>query len=85
MTEKLWPERPAVYELTISGRIGPLIRSALRPHSTAPSQTCTILRTGTVPGDAVPDLMRLLHRRGVEVEVIFETGPVVHWTGRRAP
>jgi len=68
------PERPARYELTVSGPIGPVIRSALKPHSASPSRACTILRTAAIRPDAVPDLMVLLDRRGLDVEGVFDTG-----------
>lgn len=67
-------ERAALYELTVSGPIGPVLRSALRPYATAPSRACTILRTAVIPRDAVLDLVLLLDRRGLDVEVVFETG-----------
>ena len=35
---------PAVYELTIKGGMGPVIRSALTPSGVSRSDICTILR-----------------------------------------
>ncbi|HEX6075714.1 MAG TPA: hypothetical protein VFZ32_10680 [Micromonosporaceae bacterium] len=77
-------ERPAMYELTVSGPIGPVIRSALRPHSAAPSRAYTILRIAAIRPDAVPDLMLLLDRRGLDVEGVFDTGSLNHQDGGRA-
>lgn len=77
MTGNPKPERPAAYELTVSGPIGPVIRWALRPHSTAPSRACTILRTAAIRPDAVADLMLLLDQCGMDVEGVFDTGPEV--------
>lgn len=77
MTGTPHPERAAVYELTVSGPIGPVVRSALWPHSAAPSQSCTILLAETARSDAVPELMLLLDRCGLDVEGVFDnTGAV---------
>jgi hypothetical protein len=74
MTGKPSREHGALYELTISGPIGPVIRSALRPHATAPSRACTIVRTAAIRRDAVLDLVLLLDRCGLDVEGVFEAG-----------
>ncbi len=74
MTGSPKPEHPARYELTVSGPIGQVIRSALKPHSASPSRPCTILRTAAIRRDAVPDLMVLLDLRGLDVEAVFDTG-----------
>jgi hypothetical protein len=63
-----WASGPAVYELTLAGAIGPMLRCALRPHEVARTQLCTILRArGSADGDLV-DLMLLLESRGLQVE-----------------
>jgi len=74
MTGEPSRDRGTLYELTVSGPIGPMLRSALRPYATAPSQFCTILRTAVIPRDAVLDLVLLLDRCGLDVEGVFETG-----------
>jgi hypothetical protein len=72
---------PVVYELTIAGAIGPVIRSVLAPCRATPAQDCTIIRTTTrTPTDLV-DLVLRLHDRGLVVDDIFEavqTSSTVH-------
>lgn len=64
----------AVYELTIAGAIGPVLRSVLAPCRATPAQDCTIIRTTTrTPTDLV-DLVLRLHDRGLVVDDIFEAG-----------
>lgn len=76
--ESRWDmQPPATYELTISGPIGPVIRSALTPLTAAASRTCTILRTRPIPGDVLLSLLRHLDRQGLIVEGVFasRSGP----------
>jgi len=64
----------AVYELTIAGAIGPVLRSVLAPCLATPAQDCTIIRATTrTPIDLV-DLVLRLHDRGLDVDDIFAAG-----------
>jgi hypothetical protein len=60
----------AVYELTIRGGMGPVIRSALTPHGVSRSEVCTILRAGASGRDLV-DLLLLIEEKGLTVEGVF--------------
>lgn len=63
-----WSSGPATYELTVAGAIGPVLRSALKPHQVARTQICTILRTGGSDDRDLVDLMLLLESRSLNVE-----------------
>jgi hypothetical protein len=64
---------PAVYELTIAGAIGPVLRSALAPCRATTTQTSTRLRTSARSHSDVVDLVLRLHEQGLVVEEIVET------------
>jgi len=64
---------PAVYELTIAGAIGPVLRSALAPCQAATTQRSTRLRTSGRSHTDLVDLVQRLHERGLVVEEIVET------------
>jgi hypothetical protein len=59
---------PAIYELTVAGAIGPVLRSALKPHQVARTKICTILRAGGSTDRDLLDLMLLLESRSLNVE-----------------
>jgi hypothetical protein len=63
-----WISGPAVYELTLAGAIGPVLRFALKPHQVAQTQICTILRTRASADRDLVDLMLRLESRGLKVE-----------------
>jgi len=65
---------PAVYELTIVGTLGPVLRGALAPYASISSQPQTIIRTDVRDGADLVDLMLLLDARGLEVTDIVELG-----------
>lgn len=59
---------PAVYELTVEGALGAVLRAGLQPHDACETQTCTIMSArGAVDRDLV-DLMFFLHSKGLSVE-----------------
>jgi hypothetical protein len=61
----------AVYELTILGSIGPVVRSAVTPHIVTRSGVCTILRARTSPEMSLVDLFRLIREKGLSIEGVF--------------
>jgi hypothetical protein len=63
-----WASGPAMYELTVAGAIGPVLRSALKPHKVERTQICTILRAGASADRDLVDLMLMLESRGLKVE-----------------
>jgi hypothetical protein len=63
--------RATVFELTIAGEVGPVLRQAMSPHRVVRSDLCTILRARS---DAVGDLeglLLVLQQRGLTVEGMF--------------
>ena len=64
---------PAVYELTIAGAIGPVLRSALAPCRATITQRSTRLRTSARSHRDVVDLVLRLQQQGLVVEEIVET------------
>jgi hypothetical protein len=59
-----------VYELTLAGGLGPVLRTAFRPWSTSVAHVCTVVRTEAPPDVDLVDLMTNLNAQGLEVEVI---------------
>jgi hypothetical protein len=57
---------PARYELTVDGRIGPVLRRALRLPGGEVARTCIVVRAAG-PDDLV-GLMRVLGAHGLEVD-----------------
>jgi hypothetical protein len=62
---------PTVYELTIAGTIGPVLRGALAPYASATSEVHTVIRADVAQGDLV-DLVLMLQARGLEIADIHE-------------
>jgi hypothetical protein len=56
---------PARYELTVDGRIGPVLRCALRSYGGHAAQVCLVVRAAG-PHDLV-GLMQVLDAHGLEV------------------
>jgi hypothetical protein len=66
--------RPAVYELTIVGSVGPVLRDVLRPHSVATAEVHTIV-CAALPGDRdLVDLVEMLAARGLEITEVTVMG-----------
>ena len=61
-----------MYELMVTGGLGPVIRSALAPHGVVRSEVCTTLRVGDASGRDLVDLLHLIHEQGLTVEDMFE-------------
>lgn len=61
------PAQPAVYELTVTGGLGPVLRGALAPYVTASAAIHTVMRAGTTEDEDIVDLLLLLESRGIEV------------------
>ena len=60
------PSTPARYELTVDGRIGPVLRRALRPPGGDSARVCVVVQA-TGP-DGLAGLMRVLDAHGLEVQ-----------------
>jgi hypothetical protein len=56
---------PARYELMVDGRIGPMLRGALRSHGGGAAHVCLVVRASG-PDDLV-GLMQVLDAHGLEV------------------
>lgn len=63
---------PAVYELTVKGSLGPVLRNALCPAAATVPTGCTIVRTGVGSEADVAELVRALQAKGFDVEGIFD-------------
>lgn len=67
----------AVYELTVRGELGPVLRGALRPFGGVRTEELTILRAGSTGDRDVVELLRQLHECGLDIqEVTRRAGPV---------
>jgi hypothetical protein len=56
---------PARYELTVAGRIGPVLRCALQPPGGEAAQVCVVLRA-TGP-DGLAGLLQVFAAHGLDV------------------
>lgn len=69
MTQRVAPpgagQAPARYELTVAGRIGPVLRCALRAHGGGTAHTCVVVRAVS-PADLI-DLMQVLDGHGLDI------------------
>jgi hypothetical protein len=61
-----------VYELTLAGGVGPVLRKALRPFGTPHAHACTVVRAQPPPGVDLVDLLAALDAHGLQVEVIAD-------------
>ncbi len=68
------------FELAIEGRLGPVLRWALRPGSVVSSHTCTILRARS--GRELAELVELLDSRGLRIEGVWVGPPAGDPTDR---
>jgi hypothetical protein len=62
-------ERPrsSVYELTVVGALGPVLRCALGPEATAYLRPQTVMRADFPDGADLVDVVLLLEARGLEI------------------
>jgi hypothetical protein len=74
------PAAEVVFELTVEGELGPVLRRALRPAATE-RRPCTTFRATAEAGLGVVDLMGILYAEGLTVESIRVAGP--RWTARK--
>jgi hypothetical protein len=58
-----------VFELTVEGALGPVLRCALRPGRVEESHTCTTIRTVGVQN--VPGLVELLDSIGLLIDGVW--------------
>lgn len=61
------PGRPVRYELTVTGALGPVLRSALAPCDVTRVDVHTILRTAARDGTDLVDVVAALERTGLEI------------------
>lgn len=63
------PQGGGVFELTVEGALGPVLRCALRPSTVEESHTCTTVRTA---GDCdLTGLVELLDSNGLVIEEVW--------------
>jgi hypothetical protein len=62
--ETAW-SAPARYELTVAGRIGPVLRCALQPPGGDAAQVCVVVRASGP--DGMVGLLQVLAAHGLEV------------------
>jgi hypothetical protein len=58
-----------VYEVVVSGRVGPASRHALWPRAVEAAETLTVLRAGHREGDLV-DLVQAIERAGLVIDEV---------------
>ena len=73
MTQPVADSLSDVYELTLAGGVGPVLRKAFRPFGTSRAHVCTVVRAEAPPGVDVVDLMAELDAHGLQVEVVTGT------------
>ena len=64
------PRLDAVYELTVVGRLGLVLRARFQPAATTSSAVSTIMCLRAQDGEDLVDVLRLLGNRGLEVTTI---------------
>jgi hypothetical protein len=78
--------RPAHYELTVTGALGPVLRGALAPCDVTLVEVHTILRTAVREGTDLVDVVETLQRAGLEIaDVTVLTCPSSPSSPGRAP
>jgi hypothetical protein len=63
-------EAAATYELTVTGAVGPVLRSALSPPAVASTEQQTILRAELDGNIDLVDLVLMLASRGLEITAV---------------
>jgi hypothetical protein len=61
------PAAPATVELVVSGELGPVLRSALRPQATARAERCTVLRLVAPESVDLLELVETLDSMGLSL------------------
>lgn len=64
------PSAPARYELTVDGRIGPVLRHALQVPGGDAARVCMVVRAAGPEGLA--DLLRVLDAHGLEADRVTQ-------------
>ncbi len=67
------PDAEVVFELTVEGELGPVLRCALQPDAVE-RRPCTTFRTTASAGLGVADLVGMLDAEGLTVENIRVAG-----------
>jgi hypothetical protein len=67
------PDAEVVFELTVEGELGPVLRCALQPRA-AERRPCTIFRATADASSGVADLVAMLDAEGLTVESIRVAG-----------
>jgi len=73
MNEAGLPDADVVFELTVEGELGPVLRGALQPDAVE-QQPCTVVRAIASAGMGVADLVGLLDAEGLIVESVRVAG-----------
>jgi hypothetical protein len=67
------PDAEVVFELTVEGELGPVLRCALQPD-VVERQSCTVFRATAGAGLGLADLVGMLDAEGLTVESIRVAG-----------
>ena len=59
------------YEVTIAGRLGPVLGRTLAPAGGIRTERCTVIRARTSASRDLPDLLRWLESRGIRAVGVF--------------
>jgi hypothetical protein len=70
----------ALYEVTVVGALGPVLRHALRQGRPSAARIYTIVRTAPGRGQQIDELVETLDKRGLDVDGVVAVEP-----GRLAP
>ncbi|MER6940514.1 hypothetical protein ABTX24_02575 [Nocardioides sp. NPDC127514] len=73
MNEARLPDAEVVFELTVEGELGPVLRCALQPDAVE-QQPCTVFRATAGAGLGMADLVGMLDAEGLKVESIRVAG-----------
>jgi hypothetical protein len=70
MTNPAFDALGDVYEVTLAGVLGPVLREAFKPWNASSAHACTVVRAEMSPDVGLVDLVADLDAQGFEVEVI---------------
>jgi hypothetical protein len=69
--------RPAAFELTVEGSLGPVLRHALKPHTVSNAQACTVFSAAVPESMDLVDLVLALQARGLQLDgIVCDDDPV---------